>query len=192
MVAEEGKAATVAVYETAQQVAGRLGIDPSQVRRYCERGRFEGAFKPHSRMWLIPQGSAPTRPTVRRRPPSWAAPVSVGRIYGIPEASWRTITQEEARKIELYPATAGRQGVTADVINPAPGMMGVADELFSFRYVGDRRTLLPAALYMGRGYNGTLVVVYDYDLEGRRSDYRALTVTNDLLAEGEALCHSTT
>jgi len=181
-----GEAVGIAVaHETAQQVANRLGIDPSQVRRYCEQGRFEGAFKPHPRMWLIPRGAVPTEAEVRRRPPSWASPRTVGQIYGIPDGSWRRITPEEARRIELYPAASGREGVTADVINLAPGIVEVADELFSFRYVGDRHTPLPAALFMGRGYPGALVVIYGYDLEGRRSDYRTLTVTKELLAEGE-------
>jgi len=92
---------------------------------------------------------------------------------------------EEAREIDLYPATSGRKGVTADVINLAPGMIEVADELFSFRYVGDRPTPLPAALFMGKGYAGALVVVYEYDLKGHRSDLRTLRVTKELLAEGE-------
>ncbi len=176
-------------YETAQQVAERLGIDPSQVRRYCERGRIEGAFKPHPRMWLIPRGAVPVGSEVRRRPPSWeqgwAPPRTVGQIYGIPEGSWRSITPEEAREIDLYPATSGRNGVTADVINLAPGMIEMADELFSFRYVGDRPTPLPAALFMGKGYAGALIVVYEYDLKGHRSDLRTLRVTKDLLGEGE-------
>lgn len=110
----------------------------------------------------------------------------MGQIYGVPEDSWRSITPEEARTVELHAAVPGRGGVTADVINLAPGMVEVADELFSFRYVGDWRTLLPAALFMGRGYAGALVVVYKYDLEGHRSDYRTLTATKELLAEGEA------
>lgn len=189
MVGEAGGVGIVG-YETAQQVAGRLGIDPSQVRRYCEQGRIEGAFKPHPRMWLVPRGAVPTESEVRRRPPSWspgwAPPRTVGRIYGIPEGSWRSITLEEARGIDLYPAAPGRRGVKADVINLAPGMVEVPDELFSFRYVGDRLTPLPAALFMGRGYAGALVVVYEYDLEGHRFDYRTLTATKELLAEGEA------
>ncbi|CAN5787592.1 hypothetical protein BH23ACT11_BH23ACT11_10260 [soil metagenome] len=183
-----GKAAEagIAGYETAQQVAGRLGIDPSQVRRYCEQGRIEGAFKPHARMWLVPRGAVPAEAEVRRRPPGWAPPRTVGQIYNIPEGSWRSITPEEARTVELYAAAPGHEGVTADVINLAPGMAAVADELFSFRYVGDRRTPLPAALFMGKGYAGAVVVVYEYDLEGHRSDFRTLTATKDLLAEGEA------
>lgn len=185
MVGESGEVGIVG-YETAQQVAGRLGIDPSQVRRYCEQGRIEGAFKPHSRMWLVPRGAVPMEAEVRRRPPSWAPPRTVGQIYGIPEGSWRSITPEEARAIDLYAARPGRRGVTADVINLAPGMVEVPDELFSFRYVGDRSTPLPAAMFMGRGYTGALVVVYEYDLEGHRSDYRTLTATKELLAEGEA------
>lgn len=189
MPGEAERAGTAAAHETAQQVAGRLGIDASQVRRYCEQGRFEGAFKPHPRMWLIPRGAVPAEAGVRRRPPSWApgwaGPRTVGQIYGIPEGSWRGITPEEARRVELYPATSGHGGVTADVVNLAPGMVEVPEELFSFRYVGDRRTPLPAALFMGRGYAGALVVVYEYDLEGRRSDFGTLTATKELLAEGE-------
>lgn len=182
MVGEAG----IGGYETAQQVALRLGIDPSQVRRYCEQGRIDGAFKPHPRMWLIPRGAIPTEAELRRRRPSWEPPRTVGQIYGVPEGSWRTIAPEEARSIELYPAAPGRKGVTADVVNLAPGMVEVADELFSFRYVGDRSTPLPAALFMGRGYAGALVVVYEYDLDGHRSNHRALTVTEELLTEGEA------
>lgn len=183
-----GKTAEAGIigYETAQQVAARLGIDPSQVRRYCEQGRLEGAFKPHSRMWLVPRGAVPAEAGVRRRPPGWATPRTVGQIYGIPENSYRSITPEEARAIDLYAATSGRRGVTADVINLAQGMVAMADELFSFRYVGNRRTPLSAALFMGRGYANALVVVYNYDLEGHRSDFRTLRVTEELLAEGEA------
>jgi hypothetical protein len=178
--------AGIAGYETSQQVAVRLGIDASQVRRYCEQGRIEGAFKPHARMWLVPRGTVPTEAQVRRRSPGWAPPRTVGQIYGIPEDSWRSIKQEEARTVELYTATPERSGVTADVINLAPGMIEVADELFSFRYVGDRRTPLSAALFMGKGYTGALVVVYEYDLKGNRADFRTLTATKELLAEGEA------
>ncbi len=185
MAAEAGQAGIVG-YETSQQVAGRLGIDPSQVRRYCEQGRIKGAFKLHPRMWLVPRGAVPTQAQVRPRSPGWAPPRTVGQIYGIPEDSWRSITLEEARTVELYAAVPGYGGVTADIINLAPGMVEVADELFSFRYVGDRRTPLPAALFMGRGYVGAVVIVYEYDLEGHRSDFRTLTATNDLLAEGEA------
>lgn len=58
-------------YETATEVAARLSVDSSQVRRYCEQDRFEGAFKPHPRMWLIPRGAMPTQ-TGFGRPPSWA------------------------------------------------------------------------------------------------------------------------
>lgn len=58
-------------YETAKQVAERLDIDPSQIRRYCEEGRIEGAFKPHPRMWLIPRGAMPSE-TGFGRPPSWS------------------------------------------------------------------------------------------------------------------------
>jgi hypothetical protein len=57
-------------YETAAEVAARLGIDSSQVRRYCEQDRFNGAFKPHPRMWLIPRGAMPTE-TGFGRPPTW-------------------------------------------------------------------------------------------------------------------------
>lgn len=190
MPGNTGEAGTAAVvHETAQEVAIRLGIDPSQVRRYCEQGRFEGAFKPHPRMWLIPRGAVPRESEVRRRPPSWApgwaTPRTVGQIYGISEGSWRTIGPEEASGIDLYAAAPGRAGVTADVINLAPGMVEVADELFSFRYAGDQRTPLPAALFMGRGYLGAQVVAYGYDLEGRRFNFGTLTVTKELLAEGE-------
>lgn len=185
MVSEPG-AVGIADCETAQQVAGRLGIDLSQVRRYCEQGRTEGAFKPHARMWLVPRGAVPAEADARRRPPSWAPPRTVGQIYGILEGSWRSITPEEAHEVDLYPAAPGCGGVTADAINLAPGMVEVADELFSFRYVGDRPTPLPAALFMGKGYTGALVVVYEYDLEGHRSDFRTLTATKELLAEGEA------
>lgn len=185
-MADEPSESGIVGYETAQQVAGRLGIDPSQVRRYCDQGRIEGAFKPHDRMWLVPRGAVPAEAETRRRPPSWAPPRTVGQIYGIPEDSWRSITPEEARTVELYAAIPERSGVTADVINLAPGMIEVADELFSFRYVGYRSIPLPAALFMGRGYTNALVVVYEYDLEGHRADFRALTATKDLLAEGEA------
>lgn len=185
MAAEVGEAGILG-YETGPQAAARLGIDPSQVRRYCEQGRMEGAFKPHPRMWLVPRGTIPTEAELRRRPPSWAPLRTIGQLYGIPEGSWRSIEPEEARSIELYPAAPGRDGVRADVINLAPGMIEMADELFSFHHFGDRSTPLPAALSMGRGYAGALVVVYRYDLEGRRSDYRTLRVTMELLEEGEA------
>ena len=75
----QGEATQNAAYETAQQVAGRLGIDPSQVRRYCEQGRLSGAYKPHPRMWLIPRGAVPDRAGLRRRPPRWAAQLTVGK-----------------------------------------------------------------------------------------------------------------
>lgn len=58
-------------YETAAQAAERLGIDTSQVRRYCEAGRWEGAFKAHPRLWLVPKGTTPERKS-SGRPPGWA------------------------------------------------------------------------------------------------------------------------
>lgn len=172
-------------YETVAQVAKRLGIDSSQVRRYCEQDRFRGAFKLHPRMWLIPRGAVP-QTTGYGRPPSWATPQTVGQIYGIPEGSWQRISSEEARQIDLYPATPERKGVRADVINYAKGMVPAPQELFSFRYVG-RPIPLPAALSMGRGYSGALVVVYDYDASGTKDNFRTLRVTKELLAEGEEM-----
>lgn len=190
----QSEAAQNGVYETAQDVAGRLGIDASQVRRYCEQGRIEGAYKPHPRMWLIPRGEVPKEAGLRRRPQSWAqsgsTPLTACQIYGLPEGSLRKLGPEEARRTYLYPAGPGSTGVTADVINLGPGMVMIADELFSFRYVGGNRTSLPAALYMGRGYAGALVVVYDYDLRGARSNFRTITATQELLEEGEVLCHA--
>lgn len=177
--------AAVPGYETAEQVAGRLGIDSSQVRRYCEQGRFEGAIKPHPRLWLIPRGTVPKMTSGRGRPPTWATPQTVGQIYGIPDGSWRRITDEEARSISLHPATPEQRGVKADVINYGKGMVPSPQELFSFRYV-DRPTPLPAALHMGRGYPGALVVIYDYDAEDRATNFRTLQVSKGLMAEGAA------
>lgn len=57
-------------YETAAQAAERLGIDRSQVRRYCEAGRWEGAFKAHPRLWLVPKSTVPQRKN-SGRPPAW-------------------------------------------------------------------------------------------------------------------------
>lgn len=175
--------AAVPGYETAQQVASRLGIDPSQVRRYCEQGRFEGAFKPHPRMWLIPKDAVPQTTGGAGRPPTWATPRTVGQIYGVPDESFRRITDEEVRRIELYPATPGREGVRADVVNVGKGMVAAPQELFSFRYV-DGPTPLPAALHMGRGYVGALVVVYDFDTRGRATNFRTLRVSKELLDVG--------
>jgi hypothetical protein len=45
-------------YETSQQVADRLEVDASQVRRYCEHERFPGAVKIANR-WFIPKGAMP-------------------------------------------------------------------------------------------------------------------------------------
>jgi len=178
--------AAVPGYETAEQVASRLSIDSSQVRRYCEQGRFEGAFKPHPRLWLIPRGAVPRMTPGRGRPPTWATPQTVGQIYGIPDNSFRRITDEEARGISLYPATPEHKGVRADVINYGKGMVPGPQELFSFRYV-DGPTPLPAALFMSeRGYAGALVVIYDYDAEGLATNFRTLRVSQELLDEGEA------
>lgn len=180
-----GENATVPGYETAEQVASRLGIDASQVRRYCEQDRFEGAFKPHSRLWLIPRGAMPKMTTGRGRPPTWATPQTVGQIYGIPDDSFRRITDEEARRINLYPAAPEHPGVKADVINYSKGMVPSPQEVFSFRYVGERSTPLAAALSMSKKSNAnSLVVVYDYDLEGRADNFRTLRVSEELLAEG--------
>lgn len=65
---------TLADYETSAQAAERLGIDRSQVRRYCEEGRWEGAFKPHPRLWLVPKDTKPKRKAFGR-PPAWAGTV---------------------------------------------------------------------------------------------------------------------
>jgi hypothetical protein len=117
------------------------------------------------------------------RPPGWAAPQTVGQIYGVPEGSWRRITPEEARDIDLRPATRERWGVAADVINYAKGMVPAPQELFNFMYI-DRPISLPAALSMGRGYAGAVVVIYDYDGQGHRNNLRTLTVTKELIDEG--------
>lgn len=45
-------------YETVEQAAERLGIDPSQVRRYCRDGKMPGATK-MGRMWVVPSGATP-------------------------------------------------------------------------------------------------------------------------------------
>ncbi len=168
-------------YEIAARAAERLQIDPSQVRRYCEQGRWPGAFKIAGR-WVMPAGSFPETSGFGR-PPRWAAPQTVGQIYGITEGSWRRITPEEARDLHLHPPTPERKGVMADVINFAKGMVPAPQELFSFRYV-DRPIPLPAALSMGRGYPGALVVIYDQDVQGRRDNFRTLTVTEELISEG--------
>lgn len=57
-------------YETAADAAERLGIDPSQVRRYCEQDRWPGAVKMAGR-WVMPAGSVPTTAGFGR-PPRWA------------------------------------------------------------------------------------------------------------------------
>lgn len=56
-------------YEPASHTAIRLGIDPSQVRRYCEQGRMPGAVK-ISHRWLIPLDSTPETKGFGR-PPKW-------------------------------------------------------------------------------------------------------------------------
>lgn len=61
---------TLENYETASDVAKRLSIDASQVRRYLEEGRFPGAFKLHPRLWLVPKGAVP-EPKDGGRPPTW-------------------------------------------------------------------------------------------------------------------------
>ncbi len=57
-------------YETSQEVADRLGIDSSQIRRYCEQRRFSGALKIANR-WLIPRGAIPQAKHFGR-PPTWS------------------------------------------------------------------------------------------------------------------------
>jgi uncharacterized NAD-dependent epimerase/dehydratase family protein len=61
---------TLESYETSQEVADRLGIDASQIRRFCEQERFSGAVKIANR-WLIPRGA---RPDARHfgRTPTWS------------------------------------------------------------------------------------------------------------------------
>lgn len=168
-------------FETSAQAAERLGIDPSQVRRYCEHRRWPGAQKLAGR-WVMPTGSFPETADFGR-PPTWATPQTVGQIYGILEGSWRQITPEEARDLSLVPATATGKGVKADVINLGKGMVPAPQEVLNFVYV-DRPVPLPAALEMGRGYAGAVVVIYDYDAQGRSDNFRTLTVTKELLEEG--------
>ncbi len=62
--------AMVKGYGTAAEAAARLKIDPSQVRRYCEQGRWPGAVKMAGR-WVMPSGSVPTTAGFGR-PPRWA------------------------------------------------------------------------------------------------------------------------
>ena len=57
-------------YETAAEAAERLGITPSQVRRYCEQERWPGAVKMAGR-WVMPKASVPTTAGFGR-PPRWA------------------------------------------------------------------------------------------------------------------------
>lgn len=57
-------------YESSAQAAERLGIVPSQVRRYCEQDRWPGAQKVAGR-WFVPDGSKPTLSGFGR-PPKWA------------------------------------------------------------------------------------------------------------------------
>ena len=56
-------------YETSTQTAERLGIHPSQIRRYCEEDRIKGAVKMANR-WFIPTGAMPEIKDFGR-PPTW-------------------------------------------------------------------------------------------------------------------------
>jgi predicted site-specific integrase-resolvase len=56
-------------YETSSQVAERLGIDQSQVRRYCTQGRLKGAIKV-ANTWFVPEGEVPDIKGLGR-PPTW-------------------------------------------------------------------------------------------------------------------------
>jgi hypothetical protein len=68
-------------YETAAQAAERLGIDTSQVRRYCEAGGWEGTFKAHPSLWLVPKGTTPERKSSGRLP-GWAKQAEETRSRG--------------------------------------------------------------------------------------------------------------
>ena len=70
--------APIDAYETAAEAALRLGVDRSQIRRYCEAGRWKGAFKVHPRLWLVPKGTTPERKS-SGRPPTWARAEGVSR-----------------------------------------------------------------------------------------------------------------
>ena len=69
-------------YETTTQAAERFGIDPSQVRRYCEQGRIAGIVKVANR-WLIPKDSWPV-PAGFGRPPEWAKVPNVDHERRLP------------------------------------------------------------------------------------------------------------
>jgi hypothetical protein len=98
-------------FETTTEVAERLGIDSSQVRRYCEQGRFEGAFKPHTRMWLIPRGTEPNIRNVGRRPEG-RAPRSYEVRLDAPPAGYalESATEGQTARVAVREFTSSGDG----------------------------------------------------------------------------------
>jgi hypothetical protein len=172
-------------YETAQEAAGRFGIDDSQVRRLCIAGRVPGAVKV-GRQWLIPSGAWPEE-TGFGRPPEWRKWTTSPTLYdflGVGREGVRRLGLEEAlntnltRPEQVRPGTGARRWLLG---KDGPGLK----ELVDLRWLEEP---LPLPLALVRfASKGETVLVQEVIVEGETPvprNYRTIVVGGELWEKG--------
>lgn len=172
-------------YETAQEAAGRFGVDDSQVRRLCIAGRVPGAVKV-GRQWLIPSGAWPEE-TGFGRPPEWRRWTTNPTLYdflGVYRGEVRRLGLEEALITKLVRPEPGRPGTGARrwlLGKDGPGLKELAD----LRWLEEP---LPLPLALVRfATRGESVVVQEVVVGGEMPvshDYRTVVADAELWEKG--------
>jgi excisionase family DNA binding protein len=172
-------------YETAQEAAGRYGVDDSQVRRLCIAGRIPGAVKV-GRQWLIPSEAWPEQ-TGFGRPPEWRKWTASPTLY-----DFLGVHREEVRRLGLGEA------LVTKLVRPEPGRPGTGARRWllgkdgpGLKELADLRWLeepLPLPLALVRfATRGETVVVQEVVVEGEAPvprDYRTVVAGGKLWERG--------